>query len=175
MEIELLGELLGLLNCSVKNYTIREKEIFLDIERNGFPTCPECGQKYIDAPKDRRSQKVEDLSVFDRRCFLKIEKYRINCSCGFSGTEHVEWLNRYERVTNRYQRWIYAFCKRMTGIDVSRIFKVSKHLVYRPDKEGIEKEMAQHFSKSIDKLRVQESRRANRSIRIYIMAHDGCY
>ena len=143
MEIELLGKLLGLSNYSVKNYTIREKEIFLDIERNGFPTCPKCGKKYIDAPKDRRSQQVEDLSVFGRRCFLRIQKNRINCSCGFSGTEHVEWLNRYERVTNRYQRWIYAFCKRMTGIDVSRIFNVSKHLVYRLDKEGIEKEMAQ--------------------------------
>jgi transposase len=141
MEIELLGKLLGLSNYSVKNYTIREKEIIIDIARDGFPVCPKCGLKVTEAPKDRRKQKIEDLSVFGKRCFLRMEKFRVDCSCGYSGTENIEWLNRYERITIRLQDWLYAFCKRMTCKDTSIVFGVSKHLVYRLDKESIEREL----------------------------------
>jgi transposase len=143
MGLELLTQVLGLPDCVVKDILIRQKEVILKVERTGYPYCPKCGQRYIDAPKDRRMQRVEDLSISGRRCFLEIVKYRIECSCGYKGTEGIEWLERYERVTVRFQQWIYAFCKRMTGIDVSILFGISKHLVYRLDKEGIQKELDQ--------------------------------
>lgn len=142
MGLELLTEILGLPGYTVKDIFKNEKEILFILERLGFPVCPNCGQYHIKAPKDKRIQKVEDLSISGRRCFLQIEKYRIECSCGYSGSEKIIWLEKYERVTVRYQKWIYAFCKRMTGIDVSIIFGISKHLVYRLDKEGIQKEIA---------------------------------
>ncbi len=141
MGFEPLTELLGLSEYIVKAILNKEKEIVLILERVGFPVCPNCGQLFMKAPKDRRSQKVEDLSVFGKRCYLQIDKYRIECSCGYCGTEKIEWLEKYERVTVRYQKWIYAFCKRMTGRDVSIIFGISKHLVYRLDKECIQKEI----------------------------------
>jgi len=142
MGLELLTQVLGLSDCVVKDILIREKEIILKIERTGYPYCPRCGQHYLEAPKDRRKQRVEDLSICGKRCFLEIVKRRIECSCGFKGTEGIEWLERYERVTVRYQNWIYAFCKRMTGIDVAILFGISKHMVYRLDKEGIQRELA---------------------------------
>jgi len=142
MGLELLTELLGLPGCFVKDKVIKRKEIFLILERQGYPTCPRCKQVYLSAPKDSRFQEVEDLSVFGRRCYLRILKYRIECTCGYRGTEYLEWLDRYQRFTVRYRKWIYAFCKRMTGIDVSRIFGISKHTVYRLDREGIEEEIA---------------------------------
>ena len=140
--MELLTELLGLPGCFVKDKVIKGKEIYLEIERDGYPICPCCKQTYFDAPKDSRVQEVEDLSVCGRRCYLRIRKYRISCSCGYNGTEYLEWLDAYQRFTIRYRKWIYAFCKRMTGLDVSRIFGISKYTVYRLDKEGIEEEMA---------------------------------
>lgn len=151
MELKLLTQLLGLKNCIVKNFSINEKEIIIKIEQSGYPICPKCGQQYHGAPKDRRLQKVEDLSVFEKRCYLIIEKHRIDCSCGYRGTEWLEWLERYERFTFRYQKRIYAFCKRMTGIDVSILFGISKHLVYRLDKEGIKKELAEQQEESSPK------------------------
>ena len=141
MGLELLTELLGLPDCFVKDKVIRGNKIFLTVERTGYPICPRCGQSFIGAPKDSRYQEVEDLSAFGRRCYLRVLKYRIECSCGYSGTEHLEWLDRYQRFTVRYSKWIYAFCKRMTGIDVARIFGISKHTVYRLDKAGIEDEL----------------------------------
>ena len=82
MELKLLTELLNLPGCIVKNFTIDDDKIFLTVEREGLPICPDCMQMYIDAPKDNRFQEVEDLSVFGRRCFLKLWKFRIDCSCG---------------------------------------------------------------------------------------------
>jgi len=143
MGLETLTELLGLPGYFVKEINIVQDKFFLTVEREGYPVCPRCGQKYRGAPKDNRSQIIEDVSAFGRRCFIRIWKFRIECSCGYHGTEAIEWLDRYERVTVRYRKWIYAFCKRMTGIDVARIFGISKHTVYRLDKEGIEHELSE--------------------------------
>lgn len=141
MELKLLTKLLNLQEVEVKNIIYKDTEIFLTIEQMSYPVCPKCGQEYLEAPKDSRIQVIEDLSVFDKRCFLEIRKYRIDCSCGYRGTERIDWLDRYGRETRRYQNRIYKFCKRMTCIDVSRLFDISKHKVYRIDKEGIEEEL----------------------------------
>lgn len=143
MELKILTELLGLTNCTVKDIFILEKKIIITIERLGFPICPHCGQIHFDAPKDSRQQEIEDVSAFGKRCFLRILKYRIYCSCGYKGTEFIEWLSRYSRATTRYQNLIYAFCKRMTGLDISILFGISKNLVYRLDKAGIKKELSE--------------------------------
>lgn len=84
MGLELLTELLELPGCFVKEITRRDKDIILTVESEGYPRCPECGQIYLDAPKDRRYQEVEDLSAFGKRCYLKVLKYRITCSCGYN-------------------------------------------------------------------------------------------
>jgi transposase len=143
MGLKLLTELLGLPGYFVKEIKNDRDKIFLTIERQGYPICPRCCQKCNEAPKDNRIQIVEDLSAFGKRCYIRLWKFRIECECGYRGTESIEWLNRYERVTVRYQKWIYAFCKRMTGIDVARVFGISKHTVYRLDKEGIEQELSE--------------------------------
>jgi len=143
MGFELLTELLGLPDYFVKDYKNDKNKIFLLVERKGYPKCPLCGQYYMMAPNDNRIQTIEDLSIFGKRCYIELWKYRIDCKFGYRGTEHTEWLNRYDRVTARYQKWIYAFCKRMTGIDVARVFGISKHTVYRLDKEGIKNELSE--------------------------------
>lgn len=102
MGFEILTQLLGLSGCVVKNISIMKKDIYINIERIGFPICAHCGQQYLDAPKDQREQQVEDVSAFGKRCFLIFQKYRIECSCGYQGTEAIEWLGAYERKTVRY-------------------------------------------------------------------------
>jgi transposase len=173
MELKLLTELLGLPGCIVKDKVIEDRKIFLTVEREGLPICPECKQVYIAAPKDNRFQEVEDLSVFGRRCFLQLWKYRIDCSCGYHGTEYLEWLERYQRFTVRYRKWIYAFCKRMTGIDVARIFGISKHTVYRLDKEGIEEELERQEPVDPERISIDEiSRKKGHNYATIISAPD---
>jgi len=152
----MLTELLNLPNYFVKNMKNVNNKIYLTVEAEFNPVCPQCLQSFIGTVKDRRYQTIEDLSVFGKRCFIKVPKNRIDCSCGYSGTENISWLDPYSRVTNRYRNWIYAFCKRMTCIDVSRVFGISKHMVYRLDKEGIRKELKTQESIEPEKLGVDE-------------------
>lgn len=152
----MLNRLVDLPNYFVKNMKIINNKIFITVESEFNPVCPECSQSFIGTIKDRRYQTVEDLSAFGKRCFIKVPKYRINCSCGYSGTEEISWLNPYSRVTNRYSNWIYAFCKRMTCIDVSRVFGISKHTVYKLDKEGIKHELEKQEPIKPDKLGIDE-------------------
>jgi len=152
----MISELLNLPDYFVKNLQIENDIIYITVEPESYPVCPKCNQSFIGTSKDIRYQTVEDLSAFGKRCFIKVPKYRINCICGFTGTEEICWLNPYSRVTNRFAGWIYAFCKRMTCIDVSRVFGISKHMVYRLDKLGIRKELENQDALEPDKLGVDE-------------------
>lgn len=152
----MLTELLDIENYFVKNMKIEKDKIYISVEPEFYPICPHCFQSFLGTTKDCRIQTVEDLSAFGKRCFITVPKYRIHCSCGYTGTEEISWLNSYSRVTNRYGKWIYAFCKRMTCIDVSRIFNISKHMVYRLDKEGITKELENQDPIEPEKLGVDE-------------------
>jgi len=152
----MLSELLGLDGYFVKQVQKECSRLTITVEPENLPICPKCGQTFLSAPKDIRFQTVEDLSVFGKRCFLKVPKYRIHCSCGYQGTEEISWLDPYARVTNRFASWIYAFCKRMTCIDVSRVFGVSKHTVYRLDKEGIRNELSTQKELSPEVISVDE-------------------
>jgi transposase len=152
----MLNELLNLPGYFVKDCNIVDNKIYITVESEFLPVCPSCQQSFIGTVKDMRNQTVEDLSISGRRCFITVNKYRINCSCGYKGTEEISWLNPYSRVTNRFSNWIYAFCKRMTCIDVSRIFGISKHMVYRLDKEGITKELEAQDPIEPEKLGVDE-------------------
>lgn len=139
----MLTEILGLPGYFVKEVIVENKKIIIKLMPDDLPICPKCGQSFLGTPKDVRYQVVEDLSIFGKRCFLHVPKYRIHCSCEYVGTEQIEWLNPYCRVTNRFSQWIYAFSKRMTCVDVARVFGISKHTVYRLDKEGITHELSE--------------------------------
>lgn len=156
MTLELIENILDLNRSTVKSVKIENREIHVELEMDNFPVCPQCEQVYIEAPKDRRIQVVEDLSICGKRVFLYIEKRRIDCSCGYSGTEYIEWLDPYQRSTNRFRNWIYTFCKRMTCIDVAKTFGISKYLVYQLDKEGIRRELAEQESIDPKQIGVDE-------------------
>ena len=154
MELTILTELLDLKSYKVKD--LKKNGIFLTLEKTGGHICPKCGEIVLDHIKDKRSFTVEDLSIFGNRTFLQFEKYRISCSCGYNGTEKIEWLTPYAKVTNRYAGWIYAFCKRMTCLDVARVFKISEYKVLKIDKAGIKKELKKQPEVKPSKISIDE-------------------
>ncbi len=141
MELKLITKLWGIPGYFVKNISTEGKKIVLHVERENHSVCPKCGQLHITTVKDRRLQTVEDVPAFGKRCYIQLWKNRIECVCGYRGTEEIDWLDKYNRATNRYRLMIYQFCKRMTGVDVGRLFGISKNTVYRLDKNGIESEL----------------------------------
>jgi len=143
MRFDFITELLGLQGFSVYHAIIKENILHLYLEREELPICPQCGSIFSGEIKDTYEQCVEDLSVFGKRCYIIFDKVRFDCQCSYAGNELIPWLCPYARYTIRFTKWIYAFCKRMAGIDVARIFGISKHAVYRLDKAGIEEELSQ--------------------------------
>jgi len=53
---------------------------------------------FIEATRGRRYQVVEDVSAFGKRCYFKVPKRRIACTCGYKGTRWL-LLKRPERLT----------------------------------------------------------------------------
>ena len=81
MELELITQLWGQPGYFVKEIFI-DRIIIVDVKREGYPTCPRCKQLHLISIKDRRMQEVEDLSVFGKRCYVRLWKDRIECECG---------------------------------------------------------------------------------------------
>lgn len=135
-----MTELLNLQGYFVEGI-LNEQEITLYLERAGNPICPKCEREHRWAIKDKREQIVEDVCAFGKRVYLVFTKERIKCDCGYYGYEKIEWLSKYARTTIRLSKWLYAFCKVMTVMDVARIFGFSKETIFQIDKEGIKKEL----------------------------------
>lgn len=169
----MLTELLGFDGYFVKEVKKENNTHILSVESENLPVCPNCKQTFLGAPKDIRYQRVEDLSVFGKRCFLDVPKYRISCSCGYKGTEEIPWLDPYNRTTNRFSSWIYEFCKRMTCIDVARIFGISKHTVYRMDKTGIQNELSKQKELFPETISVDEISRKKGHVYATIVSAPG--
>lgn len=165
-----LTELLNLEDWIVKNYKIIDRKIDLEIENTQHPICPKCGQMQFKGIKDTRQQIVEDLSEFDKQTFLIFTKHRIKCTCGYKGIEKISFLNKYDRSTIRFQNRIYAFAKRMTGVDVGRLFNLDKSTVYKIDKIGIEKELKKQKNDKPTRISMDEVSRKKGHVYATIIA-----
>ncbi|WP_429770047.1 transposase family protein, partial [Bacillus smithii] len=63
--------------------------------------CP-CCQKETSSVHDYRIQKIRDVKVFEKYCFLILRKRRYRCkSCGKRFYEPYSFLERYQRHTKR--------------------------------------------------------------------------
>jgi len=63
--------------------------------------CP-CCQKETSSVHDDRIQKIRDVKVFEKYCFLILRKRRYKCkSCGKRFYEPYSFLERYQRHTKR--------------------------------------------------------------------------
>ena len=156
MELKLISELWGIHGYFVKEISTEGKKIILRVERENYSECPMCGQLFFAGVKDSRMQTVEDVPAFGKRCYIQFYKCRIECACGYCGTEKIDWLDKYDRATNRYREMIYQFCKRMTGVDVGRLFGISKNTVYRLDKKEIKSELENQAPINSTKISIDE-------------------
>ena len=60
-EFELITKILDLPGVFVKEIFKKDGKIFITVEHTGYPTCPCSDQLFIETPKDRRYQVVEDV------------------------------------------------------------------------------------------------------------------
>ena len=98
--------------------------------------CPVC-------KKQRRKvseiclRTVRDLDVSGKRCYIRFESYHINCSCGYSGMEQLDFLKRYDRYTKRFSEFVALLCQKMSLCDVAKITRINWKTAKRIDKEKL--------------------------------------
>jgi len=138
MDYNLFEQLLGLPRIKISHIEQHDNEILIWIHiPNGNHRCPQCG-KYHQTVTEVTEIKVRDLSVFGITCYLIINKGRLHCPCSYRGYEELEFVDEYQRQTNRFDEFLFALCDRMTIMDASKLMKVDWKHAYKTDRQTLE-------------------------------------
>ncbi|WDC85742.1 ISL3 family transposase [Caloramator sp. mosi_1] len=69
-------------------------------------TCPNCNSK-VTRVHDYRIQRIKGIPLFFKHTFIILKKRRYRCNaCGKRFYEHIEFLPRYHRITNRLAMFV---------------------------------------------------------------------
>jgi transposase len=134
MDYQLIEQLLNLPRIKIRNIVQQKDEILIWVYiPNGHHICPKCGQVHFKV-SETTEMKVRDLSIFDKTCYLIIEKGRLHCSCSFRGYEAIDFVDKYQRQTLRFTEFLFKLCDRMTIMDASELLQVNWKRAYTTDK-----------------------------------------
>jgi len=114
-ENKMLTQLLGINHLEViGSAIIGNEEIHLRVEPMlKVAACPECNEISLREHDRGDEQKVRDLAVAERRCWLEYRPRRFECDrCQKTFVERVEWRRSGMSYTMRYERYIYQRARR---------------------------------------------------------------
>ncbi|MBK8870748.1 MAG: ISL3 family transposase [Elusimicrobia bacterium] len=106
-------------------------------------TCGKCGQA-VEQGYDSSWQEVQHLMLWHHLCFLRFERYRVNCPrCGIR-TEALEFVDvRGPRVSLRLARLVAELCKVMTNKSVGLFQVMHRGTIKEIDKRAMTKVQAE--------------------------------
>jgi len=138
MDYSLIEQLLGLPRIKISHIEQGDNEILICIYvPDGNHRCPQCG-KYHQTVTEVTEIKVRDLSIFGKICYLIISKARLHCPCCYRGYEELDFVDDYQRQTNRFDEFLFALCDRMTIMDASKLMQVDWKHAYKTDRQTLE-------------------------------------
>ena len=125
--------LLGIANVSVDKIEENQDAFFLYLSTaKSLQICPACGHPstYV---HDYRSQKIKDLSLHGKPCYLLLRKRRYACKhCGKRFSEKYPFLPRYAHCTQRlYLSILQGMSQKISCKDIAAEHNVSSATVLR--------------------------------------------
>jgi transposase len=117
-----------------------QESVFLHLGRtNKSYSCGECGQA-VEQGYDRSWQEVQHLMLWHYLCFLRFERFRVQCPrCGIR-TEALDFVDvRGPRVTLRLAHLVAELCKIMTNTSVGVLQALHRGTVKEIDKRAMAK------------------------------------
>lgn len=109
-EYPILTELLNLPNVKVVHYQlVGQNRINLFVEST-LPAaiCPSCQQVSTSLHEQGEPQMFRDLSIWDRRCWLRLVPRRFKCAtCQNTFVERLAWREPERDYSLRYEQHIY--------------------------------------------------------------------
>lgn len=114
-ENQLLTQVLGIEKLEVRGSRIGgAEEIYLNVEpmlKAGI--CPDCNEISMHEHDHGDEQKIRDLAIAGRRCWLMYRPRRFRCEgCQKTFVERVEWRRMGMSYTTRYEKYIYQRSRR---------------------------------------------------------------
>ena len=135
-----ITELFGIQGWKIKDFVMTDEGLVFDIERDrskGY-RCSGCGGVYMFAYDEYLERIVRDFQVWGKKSYLRFLEARVDCpKCGIKVERH-EWLEPYQRMTTRYEKYLASLCDFMPVADVSELEDVNKDTLYRLDKKWLE-------------------------------------
>lgn len=105
--------------------------------RRKWLTCERCGHR---SPQVHETvvRRVRDLPLFEYRVVLVVPRRRLWCErCGGPRLERLDWLGRYQRVTDRFAEAVGRLLRAMPIQAVAAFYGLGWHTVKAIDKAGL--------------------------------------
>src|SRR4030066_1663699 len=131
-EYPILTELLNLPNVKVVHYQlVGQNRINLFVEST-LPAalCPNCQQASTNLHDQSDPQMLRDLSIWDRRCWLRLTPRRFKCAtCQNTFVERLAWREPERDYSLRYEQHIYQRARKEPITQVSKDENLSEEAV----------------------------------------------
>jgi transposase len=106
---------------------------------------------------ERRWREVRDRDILDRRVWLKVPIRRLDCHhCDARVTEHIAWLDRRSRMTNRVRVWVEALAQLLPIAHVSQLTGLHWHTIKAIDLQRLESLHGQFSAPDVRRLVMDE-------------------
>lgn len=100
--------------------------------------CGQC-QEICILVHERRWRRVRERDWFDRRVWLEVPIRRMDClHCGARVVEHIAWLDRRSRVTQRLRAWVEALTQLLPIAHVAQLTGLHWHTIKTIDRQRLE-------------------------------------
>lgn len=131
-DYQLLTELLGLPQVWVSHYRLQGSErIELTVESTlPAAVCPECQQISTQVHDTSAPQRVRDLPIWGRQCWLVYTPRRFDCvPCGRTFVERVAWREPGQDYSQRYSQHLYQRARREPIAQIAQAEQLSEDSV----------------------------------------------
>jgi len=99
--------------------------------------CSCCKEGVLFAYDHLPERLIRDFPVFGKACYLKVRRARILCShCGVV-VENLPWVDDYQHLTLRYERYLAHLGDIFPALEVAELDGLDKNTVYRLDKKWL--------------------------------------
>jgi transposase len=140
VEKENISELFGIQGWTATHFHIVPWGVVFDVdrERHSGYVCGKCGEVLMFVYDHCPERTIRDFPVWGRRSFLRFRQARVVCpKCGVTH-EKLDWVEPYQHMTVRYEKYLASLCDFMPVSDVAEIEGVCKDTLYRIDKKWLQ-------------------------------------
>jgi len=114
-----------------------KNDVLVILEKVGTSRCPICGSDQTTI-EETYTRVIRDIDLRQKISNIQFEENKIQCSCGYRGIEHMDFVRPYSHCSKSLEEEISRFTPVMTITDASRIWNLDWKTVKEIDKRSIQ-------------------------------------